>query len=73
MGFTSCSTFYAPHIDTINAVFSPTPHEIESARQILVDYEKVKQEGRAAYVKGDGTWVTVHQYEQAKGLISLYG
>jgi|SRR6185369_8875951 len=72
-GFTACSTFYAPHIDTINAVFSPTPQELESAKQILVDYEKVKQQGRAAYVKGDGTWVTVHQYRQAQELVSLYG
>ena len=58
LGFTACSTFYAPHIDTINAVFSPTSPEIEAARQIVIDYEKVKQEGRAAFVKGDGSWVT---------------
>jgi citrate lyase subunit beta / citryl-CoA lyase len=72
-GFTACSTFYAPHIDTINAVFSPTSREIENAKQILVDYEKVQQQGRAAYVKPDGTWITVHQYKQAKDFVSLYG
>jgi len=73
LGFTACSTFYAPHIDTINSVFSPSPRQIEDARQILVDYEKVRQLGRAAYVKGDGTWVTVHQYRQARDLVSMYG
>ncbi len=73
LGFTACSTFYAPHIDTINAVFSPTTNQIDDARQIIVDYEKVKQAGRAAYVKKDGTWVTVHQYRQAQELVSMYG
>lgn len=73
LGFSACSTFYAPHIDTINAVFSPTSREIENAKQIVIDYEKVQQLGRAAYVKADGTWVTVHQYKQAQDLISLYG
>jgi citrate lyase subunit beta/citryl-CoA lyase len=73
LGFTACSTFYAPHIDTINEVFSPTSGQIEDAKRIIVDYEKVKQAGRAAYVKGDGTWVTVHQYRQAQDLISIYG
>ena len=73
LGFTACSTFYAPHIDTINEVFSPTPKQIEDAKQILVDYEKVQRQGRAAYVKSDGTWVTVHQYRQAQDLISIYG
>jgi citrate lyase subunit beta/citryl-CoA lyase len=73
LGFTACSTFYAPHIDTINEVFSPTARQIEDARQILVDYAKVRDAGRAAYVKGDGTWVTVHQYRQAQDLVSMYG
>ena len=73
LGFSACSTFYAPHIDTINAVFSPASPELENAKQIVLDYEKVQQSGRAAYVKGDGTWVTVHQYKQAQDLISMYG
>ena len=73
LGFTACSTFYAPNVDTINAVFSPTSGEIENARQVIVDYEKVQQTGRAAYVKNDGTWITVHQYRQAQDIVSLYG
>jgi len=73
LGFTACSTFYAPHIDTINAVFSPTAAEIEGARQVVQNYEIVKQQGRAAYVKEDGSWVTVHQYKQAQDLLAIYG
>ena len=73
LGFTACSTFYAPHIDTINTVFSPTLPEIENARQIVLDYEQVKKQGRAAFVKADGSWVTVHQYKQAQDLLALYG
>jgi citrate lyase subunit beta/citryl-CoA lyase len=73
LGFSACSTFYAPHTDTINSVFSPTLPELESAKEIVREYEKVQKTGRAAYVKADGTWVTLHQYEQAQDMISMYG
>jgi citrate lyase beta subunit len=72
-GFTSCSTFYAPHIDVINEIFSPTSNQIETAKQIVVGYEKVRQEGRAAFVLDTGAWVTLHQYRQAKELLSRFG
>ena len=69
LGFTSCSTFYAPHVEIINEVFSPTEKQIERARKVVEGYEKVRAEGRAAFVLDDGTWVTLHQYRQAKELL----
>ena len=73
MGFTACSTFYAPHIDTINAVFSPTAAELQEAREIVVTYKKVQDQGRAAYVQENGKWVTVHQYRQAQEILERFG
>lgn len=72
MGFTCCSTFYAPHIDTINAVFSPTEKDLADARQILQTYDEVKRQGRAAYVREDGKWITVHQFRQAAQMLERY-
>lgn len=72
LGFTACSTFYAPHIDTINEVLSPTAKQIETAGQIIAGYEKVANEGRAAFVMENGAWVTLHQYRQAKALLAHY-
>jgi len=73
MGFQASSTFYAPHIDTINAVFSPGEKELAEAREIVVEYEKIKKQGRAAYVRQDGKWITVHQFRQATELLAQFG
>ena len=63
---------YAPHIDIINAVFSPTAKQLKTAMQIVTGYEKVRVEGRAAFVLEGGTWVTRHKYRQAQELLSKY-
>ena len=63
---------YAPHIDIINDVFSPTAKQLETAMQIVTGYEKVRVEGRSAFVLESGTWVTLHQYRQAQELLAKY-
>jgi citrate lyase beta subunit len=73
MGFQASSTFYLPHVDIINAVFSPGESELAEAREIVVEYEKVKREGRAAFVRPDGKWITVHQYRQAQEMLARFG
>lgn len=73
MGFTACSTFYAPHVDLINAVFTPTDAELAAAREIVKRYEQVRAEGRAAYVREDGKWITVHQYRIALDAVERFG
>lgn len=73
MGFQASSTFYAPHVDGINAVFSPSERELAEAREIVVEYEKVKAQGRAAYVRPDGRWITVHQFRQAEEIVKQFG
>lgn len=73
MGFNACSTFYGPHVDAINAAFTPSPKELEQAREIVRRYEEVKREGRAAYLREDGKWITVHQFRIATGLVERFG
>ncbi|TAK87193.1 MAG: CoA ester lyase [Betaproteobacteria bacterium] len=73
MGFQASSTFYAPHVDAINAVFSPGEKQLAEAREIIAEYEKVKKTGRAAYVRPDGRWVTVHQFRQALEMLEQFG
>lgn len=73
MGFTSCSTFYAPHVDAINAAFTPTADELADARDIVGTYEENRRQGRAAYVRANGKWVTVHQYRIAVELLERFG
>lgn len=73
MGFQASSTFYAPHVDAINAVFSPGEKQLAEAREIVAEYEKVKKTGRAAYVRPDGRWITVHQFRQAVEMLEQFG
>jgi citrate lyase subunit beta/citryl-CoA lyase len=73
MGFDASSTFYAPHVDIINAVFSPSEKELAEAREVVTEYEKVKNQGRAAYVRPDGKWITVHQFRQASETLARFG
>lgn len=73
MGFTSCSTFYGPHVDAINAAFTPTDAEMAASRAIVTRYEQVRAEGRAAYVREDGKWITVHQYRIAQDMVARFG
>jgi citrate lyase subunit beta/citryl-CoA lyase len=72
MGFTSCSTFYAPHVDLINSIFTPSPDELDAARIIIERYKEVQRQGKAAYVREDGKWITVHQYRIAKEMADRF-
>ena len=72
LGFDSCSTFYAPHVDAINEAFQPGDAALADARDIVVNYERVRDEGRAAYVRDNGAWVTLHQYREAKKLVDIF-
>lgn len=73
LGFQASSTFYAPHIEGINAVFSPSAKELTEAREIVAEYEEVRRQGRAAYVRPDGKWITVHQFRQAQEMLVAFG
>lgn len=71
LGFDSCSTFYAPHVPAINAAFTPAPDKVADARAIVAGYEAAVADKRAAFVRENGQWVTLHQYRQAKAVVAL--
>lgn len=73
LGFHSCSTFYAPHVTTINAAFTPSDEKVSDARDIVAGYEKALSENHAAFVRENGEWVTLHQYRQARDIVAMAG
>lgn len=70
MGFTTMTTFYPPHVDIINDVFSPGEEEIAAAQAIVATYESALSEGKAAALTEAGTPVLVHEYEKALALLA---
>jgi len=69
MGFTTMTTFYPPHVDIINDVFSPGEEELAKASAVVDTYEKALAEGKAAALTDSGTPVLVHEYEKALALL----
>lgn len=64
LGFTGMSTFYPPHVDIINDVFTPSAEEVAAARATVDAYEDALTRGSAA-VQVDGRAVIVQDYKQA--------
>ena len=69
LGFTGHCSFYPPHVDIINEVFSPSDDEVARARQIVEVYEEARAAGNPAVQLADGTAVLVHQYKDAQHLL----
>lgn len=67
-GFTGLATFYPPHVDIINAVFTPSGEEIAEARRIVSMYEASLASGEAALSEG-GHAVLVHDYERSRRML----
>jgi citrate lyase subunit beta/citryl-CoA lyase len=72
LGFHACSTFYAPHVDIINRVLTPNAGQLAEAREVVSGYEAARSRGSAAFVHGNGTWITLHQYRIARDLLDDY-
>jgi citrate lyase beta subunit len=70
LGFTSASTFYPPHVDIINEVFSPSPEEIAHARETVEIIDRARAEGAPAALRPDGGVVLVHDYEKARKILA---
>jgi citrate lyase beta subunit len=65
LGFSGCCAFYPPHVEVINAVFSPSPEEIAEARDVIGLYEQAAAEGRPGVQRANGEAVLAHQYKDA--------
>ena len=70
LGFTSMSTFYPPHVDLINEVFSPGAGEVSEAQDIVARYEQALSEGNPAVLTEAGESLLVHDYEKAKSVLA---
>jgi citrate lyase beta subunit len=73
LGFTTMSTFYPPHVDIINDVFSPGPEELDKARSVVDVFEQVLRDGRPAALTETGETILVHDYEKARHLLAKAG
>jgi citrate lyase beta subunit len=73
LGFTTMTTFYPPHVDVINDVFTPGADQIAAARDTVVSYENVLASGRAAALSDTGTPILVHEYDKARALLAKAG
>jgi len=69
LGFTAMSTFYPPHVDIINEVFSATPAEREAAARVVALYEDGLERGDPAVLTDDGEVLLVHDYHTAQRLL----
>jgi citrate lyase beta subunit len=72
LGFHACSTFYAPHVDTINRLLTPSAGQLAEAREVVLGYEAARARGSAAFVHSSGAWITLHHYRMARRLLDDY-
>jgi citrate lyase beta subunit len=68
LGFTGMITFYPPHLEVLNDVFTPGAQEVADANALVSAYESALHEGSAA-VTLDGRAVIVQDYKRAKELL----
>jgi len=67
-GFTGMATFYPPHVDIINDVFSTSPSEFAAAKRVASLYENALANGKAAVIV-DGKALIIQDYKRAKAVI----
>lgn len=65
LGFAGLCAFYPPHVDVINAVFSPSPDQLAHARETVELYEEAVAQGRPAVQRANGEAVLAHQYKES--------
>lgn len=71
MGFTGKLTIHPDQIDIVNAAFTPTAEEIESARALVAAFEAHAAEGKMAF-KHDGQMVDVPHLKRAQQILATF-
>jgi citrate lyase beta subunit len=66
LGFSGCCAFYPPHVEIINAEFTPSAERIAAAREVIELYEAAAADGRPAVQRANGEAVLMHQYQEAR-------
>jgi citrate lyase beta subunit len=67
LGFTGGATFYPPHVELVNEVFSPSREQIDHADEIIGVYETGLANGDPSIIH-NGRALLVHDYEKALGV-----
>ena len=68
LGFDGMATFYPPHVDAINEVFTPSPDEVSAADEVVSAYESALAGGAAA-LQSDGRALIVQDYKRARRVL----
>lgn len=71
MGFGARPAIHPSQIEVINSVFTPTPEEVERARQLLRLYEQAEEEGRGTVVDEGGRMVDMAVVRSARRTVEL--
>ena len=69
-GFKGKFAIHPRQIDTINEVFSPSPAEIEHARQVVAAFEEAERRGRGS-TSLEGKVIDVPVVKRARALLSM--
>jgi citrate lyase beta subunit len=72
MGYVCASTFYPPHVEIINDVFTPSADEVAAADEVIEVYEAAVAAGDAALTLRSGRTVLVHDYQKAQEVRRRY-
>ena len=70
LGFTGMSLIHPSQIDPINAVFSPTPEEVDYARQVIQAFEEAQARGDGSIAFG-GQLIDLPIVERARRTLEL--
>ena len=70
LGFSGKMLIHPKQIRPVNAIFTPTPEEVEFAKRVVEAFEEAKAKGIGA-ISLDGTMVDEANYRQAKDLLAL--
>lgn len=70
LGFSGCCAFYPPHVELINAEFTPSPEAVQAAIEVVEAYEAAVAQGKPAVQLANGKVVLMHQYLEASKTIS---
>lgn len=72
MGFDGMATFYPPHVEVINAAFTPTADAVAQAGEVVRAYESALRSGNAA-AQIDGRALIVQDYKRALRVLERHG
>lgn len=65
LGFNGCVTFYPPHVDIINDIYTPSAEQIADANEVVALYEAAVAAGNPAVQRPNGEAILAHQYKES--------